>query len=200
MRVVARVCVLSLRASTACRARPRGVLPAAAEARFRRPRGWPAVRTGRGAAVAGRGRARHGRRRRRRRAPRRRTTTAADSSLSCQLTPAAVPPTTTGPSRGPASCDLPWYSRHGYFTLTRVAAQLFANLGTKRRRGASQSSLVGRRNGRVAPPFTSPRPVGEEVRGLSELSNTSLISQSCSRRRAWAAADRHRCSSSHFRH
>ena len=44
------------------------------------------------------------------------------------------------------------------------------------------------KNGRVAPPFTSPRPVGEEVRGLSELSNTSLISQSCSRRRA--AADR----------
>ena len=27
------------------------------------------------------------------------------------------------------------------------------------------------KNGRVAPPFTSPRPVGEEVRGLSELSS-----------------------------
>ena len=50
---------------------------------------------------------------------------------SCQLTPAAVPPTTRGPSRGPASCDLPWYSRHGYFTLTRVATQLFAKLASK---------------------------------------------------------------------
>ena len=114
-----------------CSRPPRG------RARFRRPRGWPAGPTGRGAAVAGRGRARHGRRRRHQRAPRRRTTTAADSSLSCQLTAAAVPPATRGPSRGPASCDLPRYSGHGYFTLTRVAAQLFANLGSKRRRGAS---------------------------------------------------------------
>ncbi len=56
------------------------------------------------------------------------------------------------------------------------------------------------KNGRVAPSFTSPRPVGEEVRGLSELSNTSLISQSCSRRRACAAADRHRCSRAHCTH
>ena len=150
------------RAPGVCSRPPRG------RARFRRPRGWPAVRTGRGAAVAGRGRARHGRRRRRRRAPRRRTTDGR------RFQPKLSADTSGRTARDAWSKPGPGELRSSFIPQTRLlhpdarCCSVICQPGHEAQTWCwPEPYLIRRRNGGVAPRFTSPRALEEEGWTLS---------------------------------
>ena len=175
MRVVARVCVLSLRASTACRARPRGVLPAAALtdplptaagvarrthgpwSRCRRPR----ARTARPAAPSPA-----------RAAPANNDGRGFQPKLSADSSGRTAHDDWSKPGSGELRSSLIPRTRllHPDARCCSVICQVRLEAQTW---CWPESYLIRRLNILVPPRSTSPRPVGEAVRGLSDLSNTS---------------------------